>query len=312
MENANIIKLLKNRKPKNLLVFFRNSLDTTYDSNKLLFTDDELNVLKNAVSLLKVDYARKTKDNYQYAIDNNLYSGTYTNFFHQDYEEYSTQLLEYLGNYDPSIKELSVYLNVGIEERLLTREVNVLDSRIPIRPRYDDIDIVILKDPNDSWFMNKIEGIGDSFVEVSKYIEKLIEPYQKVLFIGDRKNAFGSLLYGSNNRADGIIATNAETEISFRLSNLYNSPNPFVVLQPYLSVAPFIEDSTNYYIHPMIHPHGKQLRNNYYFDNIKYNKCCRRDNVTRLHLPNEGLELSDFQKNENTLFLEKQIKQFFA
>ena len=312
MENANVLQLKKSRDSKNLIVLFKNSVETTFDETELLYTDKEKKQIDNAIDELKVDFARKNKQNYNLAIENEWYTGNYTEYYHQDYEELDPELLKYLSNYDETLKQITIYLNVSTEERLLTREMNVLDSRIPIHSKYPDIDIITLNDPHDAWFMNKIENIGNTFQQTSDFIKKLIENYTRVLFIGDRKNAYASLLYGSNCRANGIIATHAETELSFRVNNLYNSPSPFVVLQPYLSAKPFVNSSTVYKIHPMTHPHGKMMKYDYYFDHIKYYNCCRRNNMHRLTIPHQGFDIDADQKIENTDFMKTEINKFFS
>ena len=311
MENVNVLQLKKSRTSNDLIVLFKNSVETTFNETEMLYTDTEKTQIDNAITELKIDYARKNKENYNLAIENEWYTGEYSNYYHQDYEELNPELLKYLSNYDETLKEITIYLNVSTEERLLTREVNVLDSRIPIESKYPDVDIITITDPHDAWFMNKIEGVGNTFKETSARIKKLIENYTRVLFIGDRKNAYASLLYGSNCRANGIIATHAETELSFRVNNLYTSSNPFVVLQPYLSAKPFVNHSTIYMIHPMTHPQGKMMKHDYYFDHIKYNKCCRRSNMHRLTIPHEDFDIDDAQKIENTDFLKNEINKFF-
>jgi len=284
---------------------------TTFNETELLYSVREQKQIENAVDELKIDYARKNKKNYEVAIANEWYDGSYTEYFHGDNEKLSPELKKYLSNYDESLKEITIYLNVATEERLLTREINVLDSRIPIQSKYPDIDVVTIKDPYDAWFMNKIDGVGDTFKETADYLKNLMSNYTRVLFIGDRKNAYASLIYGSDCRVNGVIATHAETELSFRVNNLYNTENPFVVLQPYLSAKPFVTDSTVYRIHPMTHPNGRLLKPDHYFDYIKYDKCCRRVNMTRLSIPHEQFDVDDAQKSENTDFLESEINRFF-
>lgn len=311
MNNVNVVQLKKSRSTKNLVVLFTNSMATTFNEMELLYNVREQTQIENAVNELKIDYARKNKKNYEVAIDNKWYDGSYTDYFHQDNETFVPELQQYLSNYDASSKEITIYLNVATEERLLDRETNVLDSRIPISSKYPDIDVVTINDPYDAWFLNAIQGVGNTFKKTSDYLKNLISNYTRVLFIGDRKNAYASLIYGSDCRVNGVIATHAETELSFRVNNLYNTENPFVVLQPYLSAKPFVTDSTVYSIHPLTHSEGKMMKPDYYFDYIKYDKCCRRINMTRLTIPHEGFELDDAQKLKNTDFLESEINRFF-
>ena len=61
----------------------------------------------------------------------------------------------------------------------------------------------------------------------------------------------------------------------------------------------------------MTHPQGKLMKHDYYFDHIKYNKCCRRSNMHRLTIPHEDFDIDDAQKIENTDFLKNEINKFF-
>lgn len=311
-EHINVVKLCKNRKPKNLIVLFKNNIPTTtFNENELLYTQDEKTILDNGISNLKEDYAPKNKDNYDFAVENNWYSESYSKYYHQSYDELNQSLLDYLANYDHTLNEYSVYINVSEIERLLDREPNVFDSRIPTKSKFPNADIITIRDPNNGWFLNKINQIGDTFLETSRYIKKMIEPYTRVVFVGDNMNGFASILYGSYNQVAGVIATHAETQISFRVNNLYNMKERFVVLQPYLSAKKYISNSTNYYIHEFKHSNGKRLKENFYLDHFRFRDCCIRNNVNKLNLPFTDKVITDDQRIVNTEYLTNQINKFF-
>ena len=129
----------------------------------------------------------------------------------------------------------------------------------------------------------------------------IISTFGNFDFVGDNMNGFASILYGSYNQVAGVIATHAETQISFRVNNLYNMKERFVVLQPYLSAKKYISNSTNYYIHEFKHSNGKRLKENFYLDHFRYRDCCIKT-MNKLKLPFTDKIITDDQRTANTEF----------
>lgn len=76
-----------------------------------------------------------------------------------------------------------------------------------------DVNAIYLRDMNHNWYLNGLEGIGNSVDEVKEFLSQKSKEYEApyVLSLGTSAGGFAALLYGSLLQVDEILAFSPQT-----------------------------------------------------------------------------------------------------
>lgn len=75
-----------------------------------------------------------------------------------------------------------------------------------LRKTYSDV--LFLKDDSQSWYLNGIGGVSTDVKSTTLYLNDVIKPYERVIFMGASMGGYASILYGkvSNHKCKQIHA----------------------------------------------------------------------------------------------------------
>jgi hypothetical protein len=114
-------------------------------------------------------------------------------------------------------------------------------------------DILLLKDPTQTWYLNSIPGITSDFEDSLTFIRNLCKSYTKVICVGFSMGGYASILYGSLiENVISIFAFEPQINLNFIIDH---SPNlkAFKNSQPniftkYENLEHIINQNKKYYV----------------------------------------------------------------
>lgn len=76
-----------------------------------------------------------------------------------------------------------------------------------------EANVIYLRDVNHNWYLNGLEGVGDSVKEVTSFLRHKVEEYKAltVVTIGTSAGGFGAILYGHLLKASSVVAFSPQT-----------------------------------------------------------------------------------------------------
>lgn len=135
-------------------------------------------------------------------------------------------------------------------------------------------------DPRKSWYQYGVPEISSNLDEFIQYLKRVIQPYEKIIFIGASAGGYASILFGSILNIDTVIAFVPQTLLIDEVcKSCYASD--YTEMHEYKDLKKVINDTTNYVfvcaenIEDINHLHGNIhcLR----FDN------CHNVNIEKIH-----------------------------
>lgn len=123
-------------------------------------------------------------------------------------------------------------------------------------PQYDKKFII---DIHQCWYHKGIGGLSSSIDETKVVLEKLIEGYKKVIFLGVSAGGYAAILFGSLLKIRNVVAFSPQTVLS----------NP--VVQKYKNLCGFIDETTVYSLYgdPLINKKKDPLHHISHLQNIQ-------------------------------------------
>lgn len=148
-----------------------------------------------------------------------------------------------------------------------------------------DIDRKFYVDPTKSWYQYGVPGISENIHEFVEYLRRVIEPYEKVIFMGASAGGYASILFGSLLKIDTVLAIVPQTLLldDFCMNQYESQYSHF---HEYKDLQTVINHETNYFfvcaenIEDITHIHGNQhcLRFSNY-KNVSIQKIHWRDGI---------------------------------
>jgi hypothetical protein len=123
-------------------------------------------------------------------------------------------------------------------------------------PQYDKKFII---DIHQCWYHKGIGGLSSNIEETKVVLEKLIEGYKKVIFIGVSAGGYAAILLGSLCKVTNVVAFSPQT--------LLSKP----VIQKYRNLCGFIHSTTVYSLYgdPLVDEKTDPLHHIYHLQNIE-------------------------------------------
>jgi predicted esterase YcpF (UPF0227 family) len=128
---------------------------------------------------------------------------------------------------------------------------------------FPSIDKKFYRDLHQCWYQRGIEGISTNIEDTKVYLEKVIDGYKKVIFMGTSAGGYAAILFGSLLNVSHVIAFSPQSIINKKYT-------------PYNNLKHIINKTTNYHLYcntAILDPHDvhhrSQVDNLNEFENVK-------------------------------------------
>ena len=113
-----------------------------------------------------------------------------------------------------------------------------------------DIDILYLRG---GWYIDKINGIGETVDDSISYLKDIFAKYEKVICVGSSAGGYGAILYGSLLNVDVVVAYIPQTDLQICRRKLPRNSDYRVLSHlscygKYSNLKNVINESTEYYV----------------------------------------------------------------
>lgn len=158
-----------------------------------------------------------------------------------------------------------------------------------ISKNFPEVDLLLLVDYNCRCYHQGLKGITSNVDETANYIKKIINGYQKIVFVGVSAGGYASILFGSLLQVHDVIAITPQTRLKASVFD-----------DMYKDLTNFINSATNYFLVADTGvKHPEHMHHSSHCERIEHHKnvvILRKNKVDVAQMRDDGSLLEIFQQ----------------